>query len=250
MAFTGWMVRLKSYGEIAANRLTQSGTVAVAQVGAGGRRRRRGRPAVRDRGREPGRLQQALPGGLAGEPRLLPDGHHAPGSEPLPSATAASRSTRRRRCALNVVGLELPLLWMVAVYGTGAGGQFALAQRIVALPVGVVAGAVGQVYFAEAARLVHDGVPGLRALFLKTTRSLALTAIGPFALGAVVSPFLFGIIFGQAWTEAGLYVAILAPMYFLQFVTWPTGGHARRPGASGPPPGPRDRAAASSSAAP
>ena len=223
MAFTGWMVRLKSYGEIAANRLTQSGTVAVAQVGLG----------VAGTGAG-GLLFGTVVGSLAGSSRLFRAAWRASEASfrTVTRAGVRAAAIRYRRfpiysapsIALNILGLELPLLWMVAVYGTDAGGQFALAQRIVALPVGVVAGAVGQVYFAEAARLVHDGTPGLRALFLKTTRSLALTAIGPFTLGALLSPFLFGIIFGQAWTEAGVYVAILAPMYFLQFVTWPTGG--------------------------
>ena len=125
---------------------------------------------------------------------------------------------------LNNIGLEAPLLLVVALYGTHVGGQLALAQRIVALPIGIVANAVGQVFFAEASRLAREQPSALRPLFARTTRTLALTAIGPFILGAIAAPLLFGLVFGQTWAEAGTFVAILAPMYFLQFVATPTGG--------------------------
>jgi len=222
-AFTGWMIRTKSYSEIAANRLTQSGTVVVAQVGLG----------LVGAG-APGLLVGTVAGGFAGSSRLF----RAAWRKSHASFRTVSRhgiwtaATRFRRfpifsapsVALNIVGLEIPLIWMVAHYGADTGGQFALAQRVVALPVSVLAAAVGQVFFAEAARLNPERPAELRPLFIRTTRTLVLTAIGPFALGAIASLFLFGIIFGQAWSDAGLYVAILAPMYFLQFVTWPTGG--------------------------
>ncbi len=61
-------------------------------------------------------------------------------------------------------------------------------------------------------------------LFWRTTRSLARTAVGPFVLMAVAAPFLAGLVFGESWRDAGLFVAILAPMYFLQLVMSPTGG--------------------------
>ena len=222
-AFTGWMIRTKSYSEIAANRLTQSGTVVVAQVGFG----LLGLGAA-------GLLIGTVAGNIAGTSRLVRAAWRgsATSIRAVSRREVASTGNRYRRfpiysapsAFLNNVGLEAPLLLIVALYGTGVGGQFALAQRVVALPVFVLAAAVGQVYFAEAARLQQQDPTALRRLFWSTTRSLALTAIGPFLLAALLAPLLFTVLFGQAWSEAGLYVAILAPMYFLQFVATPTGG--------------------------
>ena len=182
-----------------------------------------GRPAVRDGGRQPGRHGPAVPGGVAGgsdgrsgrsaRAELAAAAKPVP---PLPDLLGPS-------ICLNNLGLEAPLLLMVAMYGTGVGGQFALAQRIVALPVRGGGRGLGQVYFAEAARVRRDD-PTPAPAVLEDDAILALTAIGPFLLGASSRPFLFGMLFGQAWSEAGLYVAILAPMYFLQFVPAPTGG--------------------------
>ena len=184
MAFTGWMVRLKSYGEIAANRLTQSGTVAVAQVGLG----------VAGTGAG-GLLFGTVVGSLAGSSRLfraawrasgvVPDGHargRPGGGDPIPPLPRSTRHRRSRSTSL----VSLPLLWMVAVYGTDAGGQFAArpAHRRAARRGGGRCRRPG--LLRRGAPAVHDGTPGLRALFLKTTRSLALTAIGPFTLGALL----------------------------------------------------------------
>ena len=221
--FIGWMLRTKSYTEIAANRLAQSSTVVAVQVGLG----------LFGAGAS-GLLLGTVAGSLAGMGRLIRAAwrrSHRSFREVRPREARAA-ATRYRRfpifsapsIAINILGLDVPLVWIVATYGAGTGGQFALAQRVVALPIAVLAAAVGQVYFAEAARLAQERPAGLRGLFTKTTRTLVLAAIGPFALGAVASPSLFPVIFGQAWSDAGLYVAILAPMYLLQFVSWPTGG--------------------------
>ena len=39
----------------------------------------------------------------------------------------------------------------------------------------------------------------------------------------VAAPMLFGIIFGEEWAVAGVFVAILAPANYLRLVTGPTG---------------------------
>jgi O-antigen/teichoic acid export membrane protein len=222
-ALTGWMIRTKTYSEIAANRLAQTGTVAVAQIGLGVL----GAGAV-------GLLVGSVAGNFAGLSRLARAAWRTRSESfrAVTRADIAATATRYRRfpifsapsAFLTMLGVEAPLLLIVALYGAGVGGQFALAQRIVALPVGLVAAAVGQVYFAEAARRNRELPAELRTLFWKTSRTLAIIAIGPFALAALTAPLLFGPIFGHNWSEAGVYVAILAPMYFLQFVTWPTGG--------------------------
>ncbi len=220
---TGWMIRVKSYTEMAATRMTQSVVLVTTQIGFG----------VVGVG-APGLLTATVLGGVVGTIRLAAvtwrnDRWAFAG---ISLADLWETAVRYRRfpllsapsALLNTLGLVAPVFLVVAVYGATVGGQFAFAQRVMGLPVVLLAAAVGQVYFGEAARLVRERPTDLRALFLKTTRTLALTAIGPFALAAVLSAFAFGIVFGQPWAEAGLYAAILAPMYFLQFVSAPAAG--------------------------
>ena len=125
---------------------------------------------------------------------------------------------------MNTLGEQAPLLLLVGIYGAAVGGQYALAVRIGALPVTLVAAAVSQVFVAETARLARVQPSEMRVMFGRTTRVLALLAAGPFLLLAILAPILAGLIFGEAWRDAGLYVAILAPMFYLQLVTSPTGG--------------------------
>ena len=73
---------------------------------------------------------------------------------------------------LNTLGLQAPILMLIALYGTQVGGFLYLAQRVAALPITLLARSVGQVYFAEAARLTREDPPQLRSLFLRTTISL------------------------------------------------------------------------------
>ena len=112
---------------------------------------------------------------------------------------------------------------MVAFYGTTAGGQFALAQRVGAIPITLVAAAVGQVFIADAARLAHDEPTAVRSLFSRTTRNLARLAIGPAGLVVILAPILAGPVLGANWAETGVFVAILVPSFYLEFVMAATG---------------------------
>jgi len=86
-----------------------------------------------------------------------------------------------------------------------------------------VAGAVAQVFMAESAQLAREEPEELRRLYRATTLSLARTAFLPAILLAVAAPILAGPVFGSAWQQAGIFVAILAPMYYLTFVATATG---------------------------
>lgn len=219
--FRRWAIRTKSYSEIAANQFTQSATLVVVQLGLGVP----GAGAV-------GLLVGSVAGSMAGSSRLgrVAWLSHASSFRRISRAGIRLVAGRYKRfpmfaapsALLNSLGLQAPLLMTVALYGAAIGGQFALAQRVVALPATLVTGAIGQVYFAEAAALVREP-SDLRPLFLRTTRSVALVAAGPLAVIALASPFVFGLVFGEDWREAGVFVSILAPMYYLYFVSNPTG---------------------------
>lgn len=222
-ALTSWAVRTKTFADIAATRLAQSGAMVTAQLGLG----LIGVGAL-------GLLLGDIAGRFSGTARLARAAWrtHAPSFRSVSRAGIVTAATRYRRFAifstwsslLNTLGLQAPLLFMVAFFGTEAGGRYALAERTAALPVTLIAGAVGQVFVAQAARLARDEPPAMRALFLRTTWSLARVALGPALLLAVLAPVLFGPLFGEEWRQAGLFVSILSPMYYLALVASPTGG--------------------------
>ena len=222
LALSYWAVRVQKFSAIAATNLTQTATTVAAQIGLG----------VAGVGAF-GLFVGYVMGSLLGSVRLARSawqtdaGAHR-GVTRQGVLAAASRYRRFPIFSLpssivNTVGQKAPLLFLVALYGTEVGGRYALADRLLGLCVALVSESVGQVFFAEGARVVREQPASLRALFWRTTRSLALAGIGPFAAVAVIAPILAGPVFGKEWSEMGLFVAILAPMYFMIFVTNPTG---------------------------
>ena len=217
-----WAVRTKTFSEIAKFRLAQAVALVTVQVGLG----------VAGVGNA-GLLFGDVAGRLSGSSRLVRSAwrRNADAFRRISPAGIAAAARRYWRfpvfsspsALLSSLGLQLPVLSIVAFYGTTAGGHYALADRGCSIPLTLVAGAVGQVYLAEAARNAREGSMAVRGLFLRTTRSLALLAIGPAILLAVLAPLLAGPVFGSNWAETGRFVAILVPLYFVAFIATATG---------------------------
>ena len=150
LAFLGWAIRMKAYGQIAANRLTRAGTGAVTQVAFG----LLGWGAF-------GLLLGAILAIGAALARLAAVAWRANNDAFRQVSTAGIRESAHRyrrfplltapAMLLNTIGLEAPLLIVVALFGAAVGGQFALAYRVMAMPLTLVANAIGKTYFAEAA---------------------------------------------------------------------------------------------------
>lgn len=217
-----WAVRTKTFSEIAAFRVAQAIALVTVQVGLG----------IVGLGTA-GLLFGDVAGRVSGSSRLIRSAwrRNADVFRRISPAGIVAAARRYRRfpifsspsALLNALGLQMPLLSVVAFYGATAGGHYALADRGCSIPLTLVAGAVGQVYLAEVARNAREKPAAVRGLFLRTTRSLALMAVGPAILLAALAPILAGPVFGANWSEAGLFVAILAPLYFVAFVATATG---------------------------
>ena len=220
-ALIAWYIRRASYVEISLNRATEATVLAMSQIGLG----LLGWGAL-------GLLLGAVLSSFAAAGRLVWRARRGrDGGFPRVSRAGMASAARRYRRfplmsaparLLNSIGLQAPLILITVLFGTTVGGQFALAHRVMALPLTLVSTAIGNVYFAEASRVRRDQPSDLRRLFLRTTRSIAIIATGPVILAAMVSPFVFGIIFGPEWKDAGIFAAILAPMYLLRLMTSPT----------------------------
>jgi O-antigen/teichoic acid export membrane protein len=221
-ALTNWAIRTKSFSAIAVNALSQSGIQSSVQIGMG----------LAGLG-APGLLLGTVAGTLAGCVVLANAAlrTHVEAFRRVSWAGVRAVAVRYRRfpifsswsALLGQIGVQAPLLLLVAFYGTGVGGEYALAQRLCLLPVNLVAGSVGQVFIAEGARLARTQPDSLRRLFIRTTWTLTRIGVGPAIMIGVAAPFLIPVVFGQRWQQAGVFVAIMVPMYFFVFVLTSTG---------------------------
>lgn len=122
---------------------------------------------------------------------------------------------------LNTAGLEAPFLLLAVLYGPQVAGWFTLGQRVIAAPMALIGQAVSQVYLGEVSGAVSRDVRVVDQLFQKTLRKLLAWGAIPIFLISLGGPWLFEMLFGGAWTEAGKYVRSLCLMFVLQFAVVP-----------------------------
>ena len=114
---------------------------------------------------------------------------------------------------------RLPPLLLVGAFGAAVVGQFTVALAAVAVPVGLVTDAVGQVFYVRAAEATREGRLG--PLVERTFGRLAAFAAYPVAAVALLGPDLFAWVFGAEWRAAGEIARALSPWLFLAAVAPP-----------------------------
>ncbi len=120
----------------------------------------------------------------------------------------------------NALGLRLPALLMVGFYGTAVGGQFSLGIRILATPLSIISLSLSQVYLSRLAELRNESPTGMGHLFDSMTRNLLVASVPVLAAGAL-APWLFPVIFGTQWHQAGLFVQASMTTFAAQLVVVP-----------------------------
>jgi O-antigen/teichoic acid export membrane protein len=122
---------------------------------------------------------------------------------------------------LSTGSLQLPKVFLGALYGPQVLGWFALGQRVLAVPMQLISNAASQVFSLKTAELVHGDAGQLKKSFYRVSAGLLCISL-PFGLIALAGPWLMPIIFGEVWREAGVYTQLIAVMLIAQFVAGPT----------------------------
>jgi O-antigen/teichoic acid export membrane protein len=116
-------------------------------------------------------------------------------------------------------GSGLPLL-IAHFFGAPAAAYYAFSTRLLKAPLGLVSGAVSQVYYPRAASHRHDDErlrrDALRILAVSTTGVLLA-----WPLLLLVPDAAYAWAFGAAWAEVGQYLRALSPWILSAFVAAP-----------------------------
>ncbi len=115
----------------------------------------------------------------------------------------------------------LPLPVVSALFGTVAAGQFVLVMRVSSLPAGLIAASVSDVYHSRIAAAFRDNPATVPGIFKEVVIYLAKISAIVYAPVILLSPFVFGILFGHRWSEAGIVNACIAPSAAVLLVTNP-----------------------------
>jgi len=121
---------------------------------------------------------------------------------------------------INNCSQYLPVVAISAVSGIVAAGQYSLAWRIMSIPAALAAQVASPIFNAAAARRARDEA-SLWSITASTTRRLMLTLSLPILLAGLLCPWLFPVVFGSTWKEAGIIAALFAPAAAFQAVAVP-----------------------------
>lgn len=119
----------------------------------------------------------------------------------------------------NTGSSQLPPLVFAMFYSASAAGLYMLAQRVIALPMALLASSIADVFMPNAVEAIRESQ--LRNSVASLQRQLAWIALPPTAVLFIIAPEVFRIAFGSNWEEAGHMVRWLTPMLFLQFIASP-----------------------------
>ncbi len=215
-ALTYWLNRRSDYKAIGINRVLQSGGTAVAQLGL----------AVAKIGGIGGLVLGTLVGQTAALLTLRYKGRDVRQGIEESHETIRGLFARYRRMPLlngpnalvDAVRTNGINLLIGIVYSGPLLGQFYMAWKLLEVPLGLINGALSQVFFQRLAVMEH----GSMFSFAKSSvfRS-AMLGVVPFLLIYWLSPWAFPVVLGQEWADAGLIARALVPWLFMSLITSP-----------------------------
>ncbi|PEI46378.1 lipopolysaccharide biosynthesis protein [Bacillus pseudomycoides] len=122
---------------------------------------------------------------------------------------------------INIAALQIPPIIMVAIYNQSIIGWFALSQKVIMAPLGILGQSIAQVYLGQLSSDIRNNKKGLEQFFLRLVKKLFILGLVPFLGVLLLGPWIFKVGFGEQWIESGVYSQYLAPMYLAYFIAFP-----------------------------
>lgn len=117
---------------------------------------------------------------------------------------------------------KMPILVMGMMFEPAAVGLYAMADRLIRMPVVTTGISIREVFMRKLVGNASEGI-GLRRPLTLLTLGMLLLGVVPFAILGFFGAEILTVILGDRWVGAGVYVQILAPWYYAVWVT--TGVH-------------------------
>ena len=122
----------------------------------------------------------------------------------------------------NTISPQVPAFLLAYFYSTAVVGHFSLANQVVNLPMGIVGGAIGQVFFQKVSAVKNgNGEGDMKVIVGEVYNKLISIGLFPMILLVILGEQIFTFAFGEEWGISGTYVRILVPWIFLVFLSSP-----------------------------
>jgi O-antigen/teichoic acid export membrane protein len=213
-----WLIRCKSFAEIARARVGQSLASATVQFAGG----------VSGYGVFALLFGQSLSSG-AGLLSLLRQLRKTPGLSlsAMRFSHMAAMFKRYDRfpkfstleALFNTAAMQVPLVAIAWMAPGPEAGYVMLASRVSAIPMGLIGNSIGQVFLSRAPEEYRAGT--LDTFIVSMFGGLLKSGGGPLAFIGILAPSIFPLVFGPQWPRAGVLVAWMTPWFIMQFLCGP-----------------------------
>lgn len=123
---------------------------------------------------------------------------------------------------LNSFGLQLPIITISAIFGLTATGQLGIAERIVAIPIALIGGPIGQLFVGEMSKMLRNEHKRFVSFFLRITFALLAASIVLFGTLIITSPWLVPLFLGNQWVDSVPLIQIISIMAAIRLTFSPT----------------------------
>lgn len=215
-SFNYWFTRTLQYRVISINRVQMSGSIAISQIVF----------SLCHLGGVAGLVIGHILGQSLAAGTLMWKGRKQVEGETAPSLTRLQLLKRYKKMPLingpnalvDAIRLNGIMMMIGALFSTDAVGQFGQAWRLMQAPVSLITGAISQVFYQKFASTEKGNTTAL----VKTSVKLSLiSGFVPFAVIAIIAPWLFPWFLGSQWNESGLIGQALVPWLYLNVATSP-----------------------------
>jgi O-antigen/teichoic acid export membrane protein len=115
------------------------------------------------------------------------------------------------------LGQNLPILLFGIMFSPAVAGFFAMARQLLSAPIGMVADSFRRVFMQKAASIRNEG-RSLRKAYILSTGALSLIGLPVLLVLWNFGQPLATWFLGERWLEAGRYIEIASPWFFMIFV--------------------------------
>ena len=128
---------------------------------------------------------------------------------------------RAPQVLLNTASMSLPLIIFASLFGPASAAFYSIAMTALGAPSSLIGNAVSQVFYPKFNKAVL-AEQNCQSMLIRSTMGMVIAGLPIFALAAVASPYLFGMVFGEKWEKSGEYAQWLSFWLFFAFINRPS----------------------------
>lgn len=121
----------------------------------------------------------------------------------------------------NIASTQIPTVLLAIVFSPEIAGFFFLAQRILGMPIDLLATSIAQVFLGESGEIIENNPAKVLKLFKKIVLVMAVVGIVPMLIIIWKGEWMFKFVFGDEWGMAGIMAGYLTFMYLARMVSTP-----------------------------